>query len=164
MEAAAIVCPKCNGQTNQGFVANKTRAEVEVMTWRPGPPETSFFSGTKLPARFAPHRRLLLRTLRLSGVLRQQTVRPPLRERPTHLNVWEQWNRRWRPMNADDLSCASIRVHPRSHRILRLAAVLVVPSLLNFRRDSWASLAVNFSNGAVSKRLEIVAEIGRALC
>ncbi|QDT74769.1 PF20097 family protein [Lacipirellula limnantheis] len=50
MEAAAIVCPKCNGQMNQGFVADKTRAAVEVMTWRPGPPETSFFSGTKLPA------------------------------------------------------------------------------------------------------------------
>jgi hypothetical protein len=49
MEAAAIACPKCNGQMNQGFVADKTHLAVEVITWRPGPPETSFLSGTKLP-------------------------------------------------------------------------------------------------------------------
>lgn len=49
MESPTIACPKCNGKMNQGFVADKTHLAIEVMMWRPGPPETSFFSGTKLP-------------------------------------------------------------------------------------------------------------------
>ncbi len=49
MDAATITCPKCNGAMNQGFVADKTHGATEVAMWRPGPPERSFFSGTKLP-------------------------------------------------------------------------------------------------------------------
>lgn len=63
MEAAAIACPKCNGQMNQGFVADKTHTAVEVMMWRPGSPETSFLSGAKLPAGSLPIAALPARNL-----------------------------------------------------------------------------------------------------
>jgi Domain of unknown function (DUF6487) len=43
-------CPKCNGQMEQGFVVDNAHGgRVVVSHWAAGPPQKSFWFGTKLP-------------------------------------------------------------------------------------------------------------------
>jgi hypothetical protein len=49
MSAKPQLCPKCQGEMVQGFVADFTHGWVLVSTWVEGPPEKSFWSGTKAP-------------------------------------------------------------------------------------------------------------------
>jgi hypothetical protein len=50
----AIHCPKCGAPMEQGFVVDMGYGETRmankyVSRWAPGPPEKSFFFGTRLP-------------------------------------------------------------------------------------------------------------------
>jgi hypothetical protein len=49
MNEKPAVCPKCQGEMVQGFVADFAHGQVVVSTWVEGPPEKSFWSGTKVP-------------------------------------------------------------------------------------------------------------------
>lgn len=49
MSAKRHECPKCNGRMEQGFVLDSTYGARIVSQWAAGPPEKSFWSGTKLP-------------------------------------------------------------------------------------------------------------------
>jgi hypothetical protein len=49
MSANVRICPKCQGEMVQGFVADFAHAQVVVSTWVEGPPEKSFWHGTKVP-------------------------------------------------------------------------------------------------------------------
>ncbi|HJQ78435.1 MAG TPA: hypothetical protein VJ828_00700 [Lacipirellulaceae bacterium] len=42
-------CPKCNGAMQQGFVVDNTYGGRAVSHWAQGPPQKSFWTGTKLP-------------------------------------------------------------------------------------------------------------------
>ena len=46
---AAEHCPKCDGAMQQGFVVDNTYGGRAVSHWAPGPPQKSFWVGTKLP-------------------------------------------------------------------------------------------------------------------
>ena len=50
MAAPALVCPKCDSPMVQGFIADFGHAHITVSTWVEGPPEKSFWYGTKVPA------------------------------------------------------------------------------------------------------------------
>ena len=43
------VCPKCRGAMVLGFVPDFTLGQINVSTWVEGPPEKSFWVGTKIP-------------------------------------------------------------------------------------------------------------------
>jgi hypothetical protein len=47
-------CSKCNGAMEQGFVVDNTYGGRAVSHWAPGPPQKSFWKGTKLPAELLP--------------------------------------------------------------------------------------------------------------
>jgi uncharacterized protein DUF6487 len=49
MSASSRVCPKCNNKMEQGFVMELTSGPRLVTHWAPGPPQKSFWSGTKMP-------------------------------------------------------------------------------------------------------------------
>jgi hypothetical protein len=49
MDAHPLVCPKCNGSMTCGFIADFTYGHIEVSSWVEGPPERSFWTGTKVP-------------------------------------------------------------------------------------------------------------------
>ncbi len=49
MSAKPQVCPKCQGEMVRGFVADFAHSKVLVSTWVEGPPERSFWYGTKVP-------------------------------------------------------------------------------------------------------------------
>ena len=49
MSVTPQVCPKCQGEMVQGFVADFTHGGILVSTWVEGPPESSFWRGTKVP-------------------------------------------------------------------------------------------------------------------
>ena len=51
MTATPMTCPKCQREMVQGFVADFTHGAVTVATWVEGPPEISFWSGTKIEPR-----------------------------------------------------------------------------------------------------------------
>jgi transposase len=42
-------CPKCNGQMERGFIIDHSHTAQAVSEWAPGPPQRSFWTGTKLP-------------------------------------------------------------------------------------------------------------------
>jgi hypothetical protein len=42
------VCPKCEGEMVQGFVADYAYGQIRVSSWVEGPPVYSFWSGIKL--------------------------------------------------------------------------------------------------------------------
>ena len=44
-------CAKCGGRMEQGFVAEAVGKHTNVTHWVEGPPETSFWSGTKTHGR-----------------------------------------------------------------------------------------------------------------
>ena len=45
----ALICPKCNGEMAQGFIAEYTQASILVNTWVEGPPEKSFWTTVWVP-------------------------------------------------------------------------------------------------------------------
>jgi hypothetical protein len=49
MSANARLCPKCQGNMVQGWVAEFSNRGAGVSTWVGGPPEKSFWYGTKVP-------------------------------------------------------------------------------------------------------------------
>ena len=49
MSPKTLVCPKCQGEMVQGFVADFAHAQIVVSTWVQGPPQKSFWMGTKVP-------------------------------------------------------------------------------------------------------------------
>jgi hypothetical protein len=50
MSAKPHQCPKCSGRMELGFVLDKTQRGVQLVSqWAAGPPEKSFWFGTKLP-------------------------------------------------------------------------------------------------------------------
>jgi len=49
MSATSRLCPKCNSQMEQGFVMDNTYGARVVSHWAAGPPQKSFWAGTKLP-------------------------------------------------------------------------------------------------------------------
>jgi hypothetical protein len=49
MIARSQICPKCQSEMVQGFVADFGHAHVAVSTWVEGPPQKSFWYGTKVP-------------------------------------------------------------------------------------------------------------------
>jgi len=42
------ICPKCQGEMEQGFVLDNTYGERIVSHWSSGQPKKSFWTGTKL--------------------------------------------------------------------------------------------------------------------
>ena len=40
-------CPKCRGRMQEGFIKDDTHGGVHVSSWIEGPPEKSFWVGTK---------------------------------------------------------------------------------------------------------------------
>ena len=59
MENNAPICPKCNGEMEEGFIPDITDAGVDQSRWAEGSPQPGFWGGTKLPKR-----RLLITTYR----------------------------------------------------------------------------------------------------
>jgi len=49
MSDISRTCPKCNGLMEQGFVMDNTYGARDVSHWAAGPPQKSFWAGTKLP-------------------------------------------------------------------------------------------------------------------
>ena len=49
MSANVRLCPKCQGDMVQGWVAEFAAAQTLVSTWVEGSPERSVFYGTKIP-------------------------------------------------------------------------------------------------------------------
>ena len=49
MTSNVRVCPKCQGEMVQGFVADFAAAQVVVSTWVEGAPEKSLWYGTRVP-------------------------------------------------------------------------------------------------------------------
>lgn len=49
MSALPPECPRCRVRMIQGFVADVTHGGVQVAHWVEGPPEKSFWTGTKVP-------------------------------------------------------------------------------------------------------------------
>jgi hypothetical protein len=48
MSVKPQVCPKCQGEMVQGFVADRTHGGFFVSSWVEGPPIKSFWYGTKV--------------------------------------------------------------------------------------------------------------------
>jgi hypothetical protein len=42
-------CPKCGGEMKQGFIVANSNVARFVNHWAPGPPQSSFWTVTKLP-------------------------------------------------------------------------------------------------------------------
>jgi Domain of unknown function (DUF6487) len=42
------LCPKCGGEMQRGFIVDNSHAARFVNHWAPGPPQRSFWTGTKL--------------------------------------------------------------------------------------------------------------------
>jgi Domain of unknown function (DUF6487) len=49
MTEASLPCPKCKGTMEQGFVLDYTHGARVVSQWAAGPPQKSFWTGTKMP-------------------------------------------------------------------------------------------------------------------
>ena len=52
MSVQPLVCPKCQGEMVQGFVPDPAAphfGQFTVSFWVEGPPEKSFWTGTKVP-------------------------------------------------------------------------------------------------------------------
>jgi hypothetical protein len=49
MSASHQQCPKCKGEMELGFVLDNSHAVRIVSQWMPGPPQKSFWTGTKAP-------------------------------------------------------------------------------------------------------------------
>lgn len=48
--APALACPKCSGAMTQGYFVDATHHGRVVLHWGAGPPESSFWQGTKTPS------------------------------------------------------------------------------------------------------------------
>jgi hypothetical protein len=44
----ALICVKCNGRMEEGFVVDHSHTAMMVATWVSGPPEKSMFRGLSL--------------------------------------------------------------------------------------------------------------------